>query len=128
MSNIMILNGSPRKNGNTAKLVQSFKEGAESVGNRVQEFYLPGMNISGCKGCLKACKNPASPCVQKDDMEGIYSAFSKADVVVFASPVYFWTVTGQLKTTADRLYAELECLGYGQFKNCLLYTSPSPRD
>ena len=116
MSNIMILNGSPRKSGNTAKLISAFLKGAESVGSTITEFYLTDMNISACKGCLGACKNPVSPCVQKDDMERIYSAFSKADVVVFASPVYFWTVTGQLKTPADRLYAELECLGYGQFK------------
>lgn len=125
MSNIIILNGSPRKNGNTARLIKSFTEGAESAGNKVTEFYLPGMNIHGCVGCLGANKNSESPCVQKDDMEKIYTVFSKADVVVFASPIYFWTVTGQLKTAADRLYAELECLGYGDFakKSILLMTA-----
>jgi multimeric flavodoxin WrbA len=125
MSNIIILNGSPRKNGKTATLVRSFVDGAESAGNNVKEFYLQGMNINGCIGCLGACRNPESPCTQKDDMEQIYAEFVKADVIVFASPVYFWTITGQLKTVADRLYAELECLGYGGFekKSVLLMTA-----
>ncbi len=58
-------------------------------------------------------------------MEQIYSAFADCDVVVFVSPVYFWTITGTLKTTVDRLYAELECLGYDKFarESILLMTA-----
>ena len=58
-------------------------------------------------------------------MDRIYAEFEAADVVVFASPVYFWTITGPLKTAADRLYAELECLGYGGFpkQSVLLMTA-----
>ena len=58
-------------------------------------------------------------------MEQIYAEFEGADVVVFASPLYFWTITGTLKTVADRLYAELECLGYSRFpkKSVLLMTA-----
>ena len=123
--NIIILNGAARKNGSTQKLIQSFSDGARSVGHHVQEFYLDGMNIHSCKGCLRAGRDSKSPCAQKDDMEQIYCAFSDCDVVVFASPVYFWTITGTLKTAADRLYAELECLGYGKFARgrVLLMTS-----
>ena len=123
--NIIILNGAARKNGSTQKLIQSFSDGARSVGHHVQEFYLDGMNIHSCKGCLRAGRDRNSPCSQKDDMEQIYSAFSDCDVVVFASPVYFWTITGTLKTAADRLYAELECLGYGKFarESALLMTA-----
>lgn len=113
--NIIILNGAARKNGSTRKLIQAFSDGACSVGHHIQEFYLDSMNIHSCKGCLRAGRDSKSPCTQKDDMEKIYSAFADCDVVVFASPVYFWTITGTLKTTADRLYAELECLGYGKF-------------
>ena len=109
---IVILNGAARKNGSTAKLIRAFSDGARSAGHTVQEFYLDGMNIHSCKGCLRASRNSKSPCPQKDDMEQIYSAFADCDVVVFASPIYFWTITGPLKTVADRLYAELECLGY----------------
>ena len=123
--NIIILNGAARKNGNTQKLIQSFSDGARSAGHNVREFYLDGMNIHSCKGCLMAGRDSKSPCSQKDDMEQIYCAFSDCDVVVFASPVYFWTITGTLKTAADRLYAELECLGYGKFakESVLLMTA-----
>lgn len=118
---IIVLNGAARKNGNTVKLVEAFADGAESAGNQVKTFYLDGTEIHSCKGCLRAGKNSKSPCSQKDDMEKIYAEFESADVVVFASPLYFWTITGTLKTVADRLYAELECLGYGKFpKKCVL--------
>ena len=98
LKNILILNGAARKNGNTAKLVQAFSDGATSAEHTVQEFYLDGMNIHSCKGCLQAGRDSKSPCSQKDDMEQIYSAFADCDVVAFASPVYFWTITGPLRT------------------------------
>ena len=122
---IIILNGAARKNGNTSKLAEAFADGARSAGNDVKMFFLDEMDIHSCKGCLRAGKNPKSPCSQKDDMDQIYGAFTGADVVVFASPLYFWTITGTLKTVADRLYAELECLGYGGFprKSVLLMTA-----
>lgn len=122
---IIIMNGAARKNGNTAKLVQAFSEGARSAGHSVQEFYLDGMNIHSCKGCLHAGRDSKSPCSQKDDMDQIYAAFSDCDVVAFASPVYFWTITGPLKTAVDRLYASLECMGYGKFvrESVLLMTA-----
>ena len=122
---IVILNGAARKNGSTAKLIQAFSDGAKSAGHTVQEFYLDSMNIHSCKGCLQAARESRSPCSQKDDMEKIYSAFADCDVVVFASPGYFWTITGPLKTAADRLYAELECLGYSGFarESVLLMTA-----
>ncbi|MCD7892633.1 MAG: flavodoxin family protein [Erysipelotrichaceae bacterium] len=122
---ILVLNGAARKNGNTAKLVHSFIDGARSAGHLVQEYYLDSMDIHSCKGCLHAGNDPHSPCSQKDDMEQIYSAFADCDVVVFASPLYFWTITGTLKTVADRLYAELECLGYSKFprESVLLMTA-----
>ena len=122
---IIVLNGSARKNGNTAKLVEAFTDGAKSAGNQVKIFDLDNMIINSCKGCLKAGRNSKSPCSQKDDMEQIYAEFEDADVIVFASPVYFWTITGTLKTVADRLYAELECLGYGRFskESVLLMTA-----
>ena len=104
MSKIVILNGSPRKNGKTASLVKAFIEGAESSGNEVKEIYLTGMNIKGCLAC-EACQRNGGNCVQKDDMSIVYEAFVWADVIVFASPMYWGTITGQLKITIDRMYA-----------------------
>lgn len=106
---IIILNGSPRKNGNTSALVKSFTEGAESSGNKVTEFFLDDMNIHGCKGCFGGGKDPDSPCSQKDDMDKIYPIYKEADIVVLATPLYYWTISGQLKTAFDRLFAVAEC-------------------
>lgn len=106
---IIILNGSPRPKGNTAGLVAAFTEGAEESGNTVTSFFLDGMKINGCKGCLSGGKDTANPCVQKDDMNEIYTAYNDADVVVMASPLYFWNLSGQLRTAVDRLFATVEC-------------------
>ena len=102
---IVILNGSPRKTGNTSALVKAFTEGAESVGNTVTEFFLDKMDIHGCKGCFGGHSSKECPCVQKDDMAQIYPAVKKCDVVILASPLYYWTMSGQLRTALDRLFA-----------------------
>lgn len=108
MSKILILNGSPRAKGNTAGLIAAFTQGAEKSGNTVVCFDLQKMNIQGCLGCLGGGKDSFSPCVQKDDMSKIYPVYEDADVVVLASPMYYWSVTGQLKCTFDRLFAVAE--------------------
>jgi multimeric flavodoxin WrbA len=127
MSNIIILNASPRKNGNTAALVQEFTKGAKSKGNEVKEFYLQSMAIRGCQACM-GCARSGDPCVQKDEMSQIYDAFKDAKVVVFASPVYFFGVAGPLKTAVDRLFAVFQKYGYEQCqRDCaLLMTSDDP--
>lgn len=106
---IIILNGSPRKSGNTAALTAAFTKGAEEGGNQVTEFFLDGMNMKGCKGCFGGGKNCDSPCVQKDDMDKIYPSYKEADIVVLASPLYYWSISGQLKMAFDRLFAVAEC-------------------
>lgn len=105
---ILVLNGSPRKKGNTSLLIESFTEGAESAGHTITTFFLNTMNIHGCRGCYGGGKDPQSPCTQKDDMDKIYPAYEQADVVVLASPMYFWSISGQLKCTFDRLFAITE--------------------
>jgi len=106
---IIILNDSPRKKGNTSELIREFTNEAESSGNIVTEFFLDSMIISGCKGCFCGGKNPDSPCVQKDDMEKIYPVYKEADIVVLATPLYYWSISGHLKTAFDRLFAVAEC-------------------
>ncbi|MBR2178786.1 MAG: flavodoxin family protein [Selenomonadaceae bacterium] len=106
---IIILNGSPRVKGNTSALVNEFTRGAEEVGCEVKIFQLDKMNIHGCKGCFGGGKNIESPCVQKDDMDKIYPVYREADIVVLATPLYYWNFSGQLRTTFDRLFAVAEC-------------------
>lgn len=102
---IVILNGSPRKKGNTSALVQAFTEGAAAAGHTVTTFFLDSMDIHGCKGCFGGHSSQTCPCVQKDDMSQIYPAVKDGDVIVLASPLYYWTLSGQIKTVIDRLYA-----------------------
>ncbi|MBQ3708130.1 MAG: flavodoxin family protein [Clostridia bacterium] len=108
MKNIVIFNGAGKRNGNTAAMIQAFSDAAAANGNQITEFYLQTMTVRGCLncgGCKRKEKGSAEPCVQRDDMNEIYPAFRDADVIVFASPVYWWDITGTLKTAIDRLYA-----------------------
>jgi len=102
---IVILNGSPRKNGNTSALVKAFTEGAESAGHTVTEFFLDRMDIHGCKGCFGGHSSKDCPCVQRDDMTKIYPAVKECDVIVLATPLYYWNMSGQIRTVIDRLFA-----------------------
>ena len=108
MRKIVILNGSPRLEGNTVQMIKEFRRGAEEAGNEVTVFDLKRMDIKTCLGCCRGGKNPDSPCVQKDDMERIYPAYEQADVLVLASPMYYWSVTAILKAAFDRLFAVAE--------------------
>ena len=82
---IVILNGSPRKKGNTSALVRAFTQGTESSGHTVAKFFLDSMNIHGCKGCFGGHSNRECPCVQQNDMNKIYPAVRDCGVIVFAS-------------------------------------------
>ncbi len=102
---IVILNGSPRKKGNTSALVKAFTQGAESTGHTITEFFLDSMNIHGCKGCFGGHSGRDSPCVQRHDMDQIYPAVRECDVIVLASPLYYWNMSGQIRNAVDRLFA-----------------------
>lgn len=102
---IVILNGSPRRNGNTTAMVNEFMRGAKENGYRLTEFFLDSMNINGCKGCFGGHSSRECPCVQKDDMQQIYSAVKSSDVIVLATPLYYWNMSGQIRIAIDRLFA-----------------------
>ena len=102
---IVVLNGSPRKNGNTSALVREFSKGAESTGNTVTVFFLGDMDIHECKGCFGGHSSRECPCVQKDDMDKSYPVVRESDIVVLATPLYYWNMSGQLRTAVDRLFA-----------------------
>ena len=102
---IVILNGSPRKKGNTSALTRAFREGAESAGHTVVEFHLSDLSIHGCRGCFGGHSGNESPCVQRDGMDQIYPAVKTCDVIVLATPLYYWNMSGQIRTAVDRLFA-----------------------
>lgn len=104
--NILILIGSPRKGGNTDILANSFIDGALKAGHEVEKITLQNYTINGCLGCDYCIKNHGK-CIQKDDMQMIYDKVNKADIVVFATPLYFFGFSSQIKKVIDRFYALL---------------------
>lgn len=103
--NILVLNGSPRSNGNTKKMVEAFHEGAESAGHTVNVVDVCHKRIAGCLACEYCHTNGNGECIQKDDMSEIYSLLNDAEMLVIASPIYYHGITGQLKCTIDRFYS-----------------------
>jgi multimeric flavodoxin WrbA len=100
---VVILLGSPRKNGNSAALAEAIAEGA--AGAELDVFYLHGMKIAQCNACEACHKGGAEGCVIKDDMEQLYPKLKQADAIVFACPIYWFTMSAQMKLALDRCYA-----------------------
>lgn len=114
MKNVLILSGSPRAKGNSNILCDAFMRGAEEAGNQVEKVLVSRLKLSGCLGC-DACKRNGGECVQKDDMVTIKEKMIAADVIVLASPIYFYSMTAQLKTLLDRCYAFMDSLAGKEF-------------
>ena len=120
---IAVLNGSPRK-GTTTAMVQAFREGAEAAGHVVEEYQVGKMKIAGCLACEYCHTKGEGACIQKDDLEKILPAYKEADMIVFASPIYYFTMSAQIEAAIQRVY----CIGKPlKAKNAaLLLTSGSP--
>ena len=104
MKKVVLLSGSPRPNGNSSMLCDEFIRGAAEAGNKAEKILLSRKKVAGCMGC-NACYRNGGICVQKDDMEEIKNKLLEADVIVLASPVYFYSMTAQLKAVIDRTYS-----------------------
>ena len=103
---ITTLLGSARKKGNTATVLGWVEEELNSLGHDVERIYLNNKSIGGCLGCDKCGENPNEiACVQKDDAIDIMEQMIASEVVLFASPIYFWGFSAQIKTLIDRGYS-----------------------
>lgn len=100
---ILVLTGSPRKNGNSNTLADNFIKGAKESGHQVERFDAAFAEVHPCIGCNKCGMN--GPCIFKDDFEFVRQHIVDADVVVFATPMYYFGISAQLKTVIDRFYA-----------------------
>ena len=109
---MVIVKGSPREAGNSARLAQQVAEGAQAAGAQVDSFYLHGMDISPCDACDACHAEPYGGCIVDDDMQVIYPKLLDADAIVIASPVYWFTVSAQTKLYMDRCYALVDAQGY----------------
>ena len=102
---ILVLNGSPRPNGNTKGMVEAFREGAVSAGHQVDVVDVCRLKVNGCLACEYCHTKGHGTCVQKDGMQQIYDLLKEAEMLVLASPIYYHGITGQLKCVIDRFYS-----------------------
>lgn len=98
--NVLIISTSPRKGGNSDILASEFEKGALESGHQVKKIDLYNKTINFCKGCL-VCQS-TKKCIIKDDASNIVEEMLHADVIVFATPIYFYEMCGQMKTLLDR--------------------------
>lgn len=103
--NILVLNGSPRPNGNTAAMVSAFTAGAMAVGHQVDVVNVCRKNIHGCLGCEYCHTKGSGKCIQDDDMQEVYPLLERAEMIVLASPIYYHGFSGQLQCALNRIYA-----------------------
>ena len=103
--NILILNGSPRPHGNTAALANAFAEEAAAKGHQVHLVQIGNKDIRGCKNC-DACRSTRNGnCVQKDDMQPVFPLMRECEVLVIASPIYYYSMAGQMHCAIERIYS-----------------------
>ena len=103
---IAVLNGSP-KVGKTAGLVEAFAEGAKEAGHEVEVLHVGKMKIGGCLACEYCHGKGEGKCIQKDDIEKIMPAYLESDMIVYASPIYYFGMTAQISAAIQRVY----CIG-----------------
>lgn len=115
MKNILIVSSSPRRGGNSDLLCDEFLRGANNAGHSVEKIFLGDLTINYCTGC-SVCSLHGKPCPQRDDMPQILDKMLAADIIVMATPVYFYTMCAQMKTLIDRC-----CGRYTQMQNKEFY-------
>jgi len=112
---VLVLSSSPRKGGNSDLLCDQFMMGAQDGGHLAEKIFLKDKKINYCTGC-GTCLNGKKRCPQKDDMADILDKMIAADVIVMATPVYFYTMNAQMKTLIDRV-----CSRYTEVKGKEFY-------
>ena len=127
---IVIVLGSPRKEGNSTTLAQQVAVGAAASGAKVETFYLHDMDISPCTACDSCRDDTAVDCVIDDQMRSLYPKLRSADALVIASPIYWFTMSAQTKLFMDRCYAlggpDGNALKGKQIGILLTYADPDP--
>lgn len=106
MKKILVVVGGGRPGGNTNQLADAFIKGASESGHEVEKISLNKTEVKGCIGC-NACRY-GKPCIQKDAFNDFIPAIKSADLIVFASPLLFWTISAKLKAFIERFYCIAE--------------------
>ena len=114
----IVFEGSPNRKGSTHILADCFRQGAEDAGHVVEMVDTAHGAIHPCTGCIHC--GYEGPCVQKDDMEGIRKKILETDMLVFATPLYYYGMSAQLKTLIDRFCAFNSSIQRRHMKSALL--------
>lgn len=101
---VVVITGSPRKNGNSAAMAEAFIKAAEEKGQTVTRFDAAMMNVGGCHAC-ETCFKSGKACSFDDDFNTIAPHILEADDIVFAMPVYWYSIPGQIKNVIDKIYS-----------------------
>lgn len=115
---IVVLQGSPNKKGSTFILADCFRQGAQDAGHTVEMIDVAHAKIHPCTGCIRC--GYEGPCVQKDDVEEIRKKILEADMLVFATPLYYYGMSAQLKILIDRFCAFNSSIQRKGMKSALL--------
>ena len=102
--NVLILQGSPRANGNTAWMAEEYKKAAEAAGHKVTLVDVAHKKIAGCLACEYCHGKGNGACIQKDDMQTLYPLLAEAEVLVLAAPIYYFTMSAQIQAPIQRIY------------------------
>lgn len=116
--NILVLQGSPNANGSTALLAREFARGARDAGHSVQVVDVASLDIAPCTGCV-AC-GYEGPCAQYDDFDGLRQKILSTNMLVFATPLYYYGMTAQLKAVVDRFCSANSSITRKHLKSALL--------
>lgn len=104
IKNVLVISGSYRKGGNSDRLCDQFILGATEAGHTAEKLYLSDMTINNCRGCF-SCFSNQGQCIHYDDMDKVFEKAQKADIIVLATPIYYHSMSGQMKTLIDRTFA-----------------------
>jgi multimeric flavodoxin WrbA len=121
--NILVLTGSPRKQGNSDRMAEAFIKGAEQSGHTISKFEAGRKNIHGCRAC-EACWSKDTACVFRDGFTELEPMAEQAEVIVFCSPLYTYGFSAQLKAALDKFnaYCQPQCKRPLRIKECVLLT------
>ena len=131
MRNVLVISATPRKDGNSEILAEQAAAGAREKGAQVEVVHLRDYEIGYCRACMGCMRSGKPECVRKDGMAGMYEKLRAADGIVFATPVYFFTVSGQMKVFLDRTFAlgaegNWKALAGKQVGYLMTYGDPDP--
>lgn len=127
--NILVLTGSPRRNGNSDRLAEAFTKGAHAAGHNVMLFNAGRKEIGGCKACQE-CWSKGEPCIYRDDFDELTPLLEQADVILLSTPLYWFTLSAQILAPINRIYAYISdnCKRPLKIKESLLFVCGADED